>query len=117
MFCFSFCCHEAVRSSMFFLALFLALFFFVFVFILLPGNYSDLHVHIMLLPFPPFPLSSVISPHALTDMQEKLPVNLKAEIEVTFRKRLDYEFHTAGYHAMLETTTGLRTAAGHLLKV
>ena len=50
-------------------------------------------------------------------MQEKLPANLKAKIETTFRKRLDYEFHTAGYHAMLETTTGLRTAAGHLLKV
>ena len=100
----------------FFLALFLALFF-CFVFILLPGNYSNLHVYIMFLPFPPFPLSSVISPHALTDMQEKLPANLKAEIEATFRKRLDYEFHTAGYHAMLETTTGLRTAAGHLLKV
>ena len=64
-----------------------------------------------------FPLSSVISAHALTDMQEKLPANLKVEIDVAFRKRLDYEFHTAGYHAMLETTTGLRTATGHLLKV
>ena len=48
---------------------------------------------------------------------EKLPGELKAEVDNTFRKRLEFEFHTAGYHVMLETTTGLRTAAGHLVKV
>lgn len=62
-------------------------------------------------------LCSAISADELTAIHENLPEELKREVDKAFRKRLEFEFHSAGYHVMLETTTGLRTAAGHLVKV
>ena len=63
-----------------------------------------------------FPCSA-ISADELTAIRDNLPEELKGEVEEIFLKRLEFEFHSAGYHVMLETTTGLRTAAGHLVKV
>ena len=60
---------------------------------------------------------SAISTEELMAIEDKLPTTLKVDMDNTFRKRLEYEFHTAGYHVMLETTTGLRNATGHLVKV
>ena len=60
---------------------------------------------------------SAISEDELTAIQENLPEELKRDMERVFRKRLEFEFHPAGYHVMLETTTGLRTAADYLVKV
>lgn len=31
-------------------------------------------------------------------------------------KRLEYEFHSAGYHLLLEMITGLRTVMSHLVR-
>ena len=64
-----------------------------------------------------FVLCSAISADELTVIRDNLPEELKGEVEKIFQKRLEFEFHSAGYHVMLETTTGLRTAAGHLVKV
>ena len=64
-----------------------------------------------------FVLCSAISADELTAIRDSLPEELKGEVEKIFQKRLEFEFHSAGYHVMLETTTGLRTAAGHLVKV
>ena len=33
------------------------------------------------------------------------------------RKRVEYEFHSAGYHTMVAVVTGLKTVVGHLVKV
>ena len=60
---------------------------------------------------------SVISSDELAAIKERLPEELKGDMEDVFRKRLEFEFHPAGYHVMLATTTGLRTAADHLVKV
>ena len=38
-------------------------------------------------------------------------------LEENFQKRLEYEFHRASYHTMIEVVTSLRTVAGHLVKV
>ena len=38
-------------------------------------------------------------------------------LEKNLQKRLEYEFHSASYHTIMEVITGLRTVAGHLLKV
>ena len=35
----------------------------------------------------------------------------------TLQKHLEYEFHSASYHTMVEVVIALRTAAGHLVKV
>ena len=35
----------------------------------------------------------------------------------TLQKHLEYEFHSASYHTMVEVVIALRTAAGHLDKV
>ena len=59
----------------------------------------------------------MISSDELAAIQERLPEELKGDMDQVFRKRLEFEFHPAGYHVMLATTTGLRTAAGHLVKV
>ena len=32
------------------------------------------------------------------------------------RKHLEYEFHCAGYHLLLEMITGLHTVMGHLVR-
>ena len=60
---------------------------------------------------------SAVSADELTAIHESLPDELRCVMDNTFRKRMEFEFHSAGYHVMLETTTGLRTAAGHLVKV
>ena len=60
---------------------------------------------------------SVISSDQLAEIGERLPEEMKGDMERVFRKRLEFEFHPAGYHVMLATTTGLRTAAGYLVKV
>jgi len=37
-------------------------------------------------------------------------------VEDTYRKQLEYEFHSASYHTIMEVITGLRTAVSHLIK-
>ena len=41
---------------------------------------------------------------------------LQVPLEDTYRKRLEYEFHSAGYHAIMEVVNGFRTAIGHLIR-
>ena len=43
--------------------------------------------------------------------------HMQAPLEDNFQKRLEYEFHSASYHTMIEVVTSLRTVAGHLVKV
>lgn len=62
-------------------------------------------------------LYSVISTDVLTAIHENLPEEFKGDMIRVFHKRLEFDFHPADYHVMLATTTGLRTAAGHLVKV
>ena len=38
-------------------------------------------------------------------------------LEEAFLKRLEYEFHSASYHTLVEVVTALRTVAEHLVKV
>ena len=38
-------------------------------------------------------------------------------LEETLQKRLEYEFHSASYHTMMEVVNGLKIAARHLIKV
>ncbi len=45
-----------------------------------------------------------------------LSVFLQLPLDDSHRKRLEYEFHSAGYHAIMEVVTGLRTAVGHLIR-
>ena len=64
------------------------------------------------------PIYSVV--HSTVDlaaMTEKLPDCYKTEMEATLLKRFEYEFHSAGYHTLVEVITGLRTVVGHLMKV
>ena len=63
------------------------------------------------------PVFSVISSDELAAIQERLPEELKGDMDQEFCKRLEFEFHPADYHVMLATTTGLKTAANHLVKV
>ncbi len=42
---------------------------------------------------------------------------VQAAIEETQQKRMEYDFHTAGYHSLVEVVTALKTVAGHLIKV
>lgn len=49
-------------------------------------------------------------------MSERLPVNFKAPLPSPLLKRLEYEFHSANYHLLLEVVTALRTVVSHLLK-
>ena len=60
---------------------------------------------------------SAVSADELTAIRESLPDELSCVMDNSYRKRMEFEFHSAGYHVMLETTTGLRTVAGHLVKV
>ena len=41
---------------------------------------------------------------------------LQIQLDDTYRKRLEYEFHSASYHTIMEMVTGLRTAVSHLIK-
>ena len=50
-------------------------------------------------------------------MTEKLPDSYKADVEEVLLKRFEYEFHSAGYHTLVEVITGLRTVVSHLMKV
>lgn len=59
----------------------------------------------------------MISSDELAAIRQRLPVELKGDMDSSLRKRLEFDFHPAGYHIMLATTTGLKTAAGHLVKV
>jgi hypothetical protein len=58
---------------------------------------------------------SVISSDELADMKMSLGELTKNMDEGLF-KRLELVFHAAGYHTILYTTTGLKTAAGYLVK-
>ena len=60
---------------------------------------------------------SVISSNELTAIRDGLPEELKGDMDGVLWKRIRFEFHSANYHVMLATTTGLRTAADHLVKV
>ena len=60
---------------------------------------------------------SIISSHELTVIRDRLPDELKREMDTEFWKRLKFEFHPADYHVLLATTTGLKNATGHLVKV
>lgn len=62
-------------------------------------------------------LCSAICADELTAIQGNLPKKLRVEVDKVFRKQLEFNFHSADYHVMLETTTGLRTAADYLVKV
>ena len=42
---------------------------------------------------------------------------LQFSLEEPQLKRLEYEFHSVGYHTMMELVTALKTIAGHLIKV
>ena len=53
----------------------------------------------------------------LADMTASLPDNYKVPMEDMVLKRFEYEFHSAGYHTLVEVITGLRTVVGHLIKV
>ena len=46
----------------------------------------------------------------------KMFLTSQSQLEDTYRKQLEYEFHSAGYHAIMEVVTGLRTVMGHLIK-
>ena len=41
---------------------------------------------------------------------------LQIQVDDTYRKQLEYEFHSASYHTIMEMVTGLRIAVGHLIK-
>lgn len=42
---------------------------------------------------------------------------VQAAIEATQQKTMEYDFHTAGYHTLMEVVNALKTVAGHLIKV
>ena len=50
-------------------------------------------------------------------MTEKLPEEYKSPVEDTLQKHLEYQFHSADYHTILQIITGIKTALGHLIKV
>ena len=50
-------------------------------------------------------------------MKDKLPCELYAEVDVSLMKTIEYEFHTAGYHALLSVSKGLRIVVEYLIKV
>lgn len=77
------------------------------------------------LPTPPSPLplsplpsvpSILYTAHDLQDMSERLPNTFKVPLPDPLMKRLEYEFHSANYHLMVEVLTALRTVTGHLVK-
>lgn len=41
---------------------------------------------------------------------------LQRSLDSGTRKRLEYEFHSACYHTIMEVVAGLRTSVGHLIK-
>ncbi len=43
-------------------------------------------------------------------------LHMQVPLDDTYRKRLEYEFHCAGYHTVMEVISGLRTAIGHLIQ-
>ena len=68
-------------------------------------------------PPPPPPHSSCMyTAHDLQDMSDRLPENFKAPLPDALMKRVEYEFHSANYHLMMEVLTALRTVTGHLVK-
>ena len=54
--------------------------------------------------------------HDLQDMCERLPNTFKEPLPDPLMKRVEYEFHSANYHLMMEVLTALRTITGHLVK-
>ena len=63
-----------------------------------------------------FPFS-IISLDEIADIKLSLGELLTKHMDEGRLKHLEFEFHTAGYYVMLHTTTGLKTAAGYLVKV
>ena len=51
----------------------------------------------------------------LEGIAEKLPQAFQLLLDEPHRKRLEYEFHSAGYHTIMEVITGFHTAIGHLI--
>jgi len=45
-----------------------------------------------------------------------LVVWLQYQLNAASRKRLEYEFHSACYHTVMEVLAGLRTSVSHLIK-
>ena len=43
--------------------------------------------------------------------------HMQVPLKETLQKRLEYEFHSASYHTILEVVIALKNAAGHLVKV
>ena len=60
---------------------------------------------------------SVVSSIELTDIERRLPKELMRPIEKEFLLHLEFEFHTSSHNIIQATTTGLRVAIGHLVKV
>ena len=44
-------------------------------------------------------------------------LTLQRAIIPTFKKRLEFDFHSCTFHTLHEVVTGLRTVSGHLIKV
>ena len=53
----------------------------------------------------------------IADIMERLPDNYKLPLEDMVLKQLEYEFHSASYHTLVEIVTGLKNVVGHLIKV
>ena len=64
-----------------------------------------------------FLICSLINSDDLKAIEDSLPETLKQDMDEVFRKCLKFEFHTADYHLMLATATGLRNSVNHLVKV
>ena len=56
------------------------------------------------------------STRVLQNIAKKLPDPFKVAFDEPLIKRFEYEFHSAGYHLMMEVVTALRTIIGHLVK-
>ena len=44
-------------------------------------------------------------------------VVFKLKLDEEYAKELEYEFHSANYHMLIEVVTGLKIAAEYLIKV
>ena len=52
-----------------------------------------------------------------TVLRDALPPNCQLELEPQSIQYLEYEFHSANYHALTDIVIGLKTAVGLLIKV
>ena len=57
-------------------------------------------------------LPSILYPHPIHTHK-----HMQVPLKETLQKRLEYEFHSASYHTILEVVIALKNAAGHLVKV